>query len=281
MKPISRSACSFEGGVVHPLLTMELKEKLKNRIPTLGTWITVAHRAFVEICGNHNLDWICLDLEHSSIDLDQMSTLISIGKGKGASVLVRLSSNDPVQIKRVMDAGATGIIVPMVNSYEDAEAAYQAMHYPPRGKRGVGLSAAQGYGSFFNEYKEWSKNNSVLIVQIEHKDAVANFDSIVEHEGVDGFIVGPYDLSASLGVPGQFENSSFKKAMQQIQDSQAKTSKARGIHVVEPSYEKVKEAIANGFDFIAYSFEARIYDVSVGTVANGFRELTENRKEKQ
>lgn len=249
---------------------MELKEKLRKRIPTLGTWITVAHRAFVEISVNNKLDWICLDLEHSSIDLDQMSSLISIGKRNGTAVLVRLSNNDPIQIKRVMDAGATGIIVPMVNSLQDASNAYKAMHYPPTGVRGVGLSVAQGYGATFSEYKKWLSENSILIVQIEHIDAVNNFESIVGMAGVDGFIVGPYDLSASLGIPGQFEAPTFKDAMTKIEVAQKKISKARGIHVVEPSHEKVQEAITNGFDFIAYSFEARIYEVAMKSVAELF-----------
>ncbi|KYG64730.1 2,4-dihydroxyhept-2-ene-1,7-dioic acid aldolase [Bdellovibrio bacteriovorus] len=254
---------------------MELKEKLKKHLPTLGTWITLAHRAFVEISVNSGLDWICIDLEHSSIDLDQMATLINIGRSNGVSMLVRLSDNDPIQIKRVMDAGASGIIVPMVNSREQAMKAYRAMHYPPTGTRGVGLSSAQKYGAGFSEYREWLSKESVLIVQIEHIDAVNNFDDIMSVPGVDGFIVGPYDLSASLGKPGQFDAPDFLAAMSKIEESNIKNKKARGIHVVEPSLAKVQEAIKGGFDFIAYSFEARMYEVGMSEAVHAFKKLTQ------
>lgn len=252
---------------------MNLKEKFSKRIPTVGTWMTVAHRAFVEIAANAKIDWICIDLEHSVIDLDQMSTLFSIANSKGVDVLVRVSANDPVQIKRAMDAGAKGLIVPMVNSAADALKAYGAMHYPPRGYRGVGLSTAQGYGALFDEYKNWLEKDSILIVQIEHIEAVRNLDEILSLKEIDGFFVGPYDLSASLGVPGVFENSAFKAALKEIEDVQKRHNKVRGFHVVEPDPAKLKQAVLSGYDFIAYSLETRIYDVEMRKMIKTFQEL--------
>lgn len=242
---------------------MELKEKFRQRKKTLGTWITVPHRFFVEVAANAGLDWICIDLEHTTIDLDQAGQLIAVAKAKGLAALVRLTNLDPNLIKRIMDAGATGIIVPMVNSVEQAIEAYQAMQYPPLGKRGVGLSTAQDFGAKFQEYISWLKENSIVIVQIEHIDGVKNFEKILSRPEVDGFIVGPYDLSASLGKPGQFQDPDFQKAMEEIERVQSKISKARGIHIVEPDVEQVKKSIKNGFDFIAYSFETRIIDVEL------------------
>ena len=121
--------------------------------------------------------------------------------------MVRLSVNDATLIKRVMDCGARGIVVPNVNSPEDAKRAVDATMYPPQGNRGVGLFRAQGYGCDFEKYKEWQKNSSIVIVQIEHIDGVENLESILRTEGVDGFIIGPYDLSASLGISMYWETT--------------------------------------------------------------------------
>lgn len=250
---------------------MSLKDKILRKQKTLGTWITIYHRAFVEIVADLGYDWACVDIEHSSIDLDQLSTLISVGRGRGLDMLVRLSELDTTLIKRVMDSGASGIIVPMINSREQAELAYKSMHYPPRGIRGVGLAPAQKYGGAFEDYKKWLTNESVLIVQIEHKDGVQNLESILSQEGVDGFLVGPYDLSASFGKPGDFENPEFKTAMLQIEKVQKTLDKACGIHIVEPDPKLVTDALSKGYNFVAYSFETRLFEVRMKEALNEFR----------
>lgn len=248
----------------------DLRIKIRSKKPTLGTWITVYHRSLVEIPCNAGLDWICVDLEHSTIDLDQAGILISLARARNVPALVRLSSNDPVQIKRVMDSGATGIIVPMINSKEEALAAYRAMHYPPLGLRGVGLSSAQDYGATFNDYKEWQKYSPILIVQIEHKHAVENLESILSLDEVDGYIVGPYDLSASMNIPGEFNHPDFIAMMDRLNKVTASVPRSSGIHVVEPDIDKVMAAKKAGYSFIAISFETRILDVFYRSVVKTF-----------
>ena len=250
---------------------MSLKLKIGKKQKTLGTWITVYHRSFVEIVADLGFDWACLDIEHSSIDLDQLSTLISVGRGRGLDILVRLSELNTTLIKRVMDAGASGIIVPMVNNLEQADLAYKSMHYPPTGIRGVGLSTAQKYGGNFDEYKIWLKNDAVLIVQVEHIDSVNNLNSILSHPGVDGFIVGPYDLSASLGIPGEFDKPQFKQAMAKIESVQKTVDKARGIHIVQPGISQIKGSLDKGYNFIAYSFETRLFEVEMRRAFEQFK----------
>lgn len=178
----------------------------------------------------------------------------------GVMPLVRLSSNDPVQIKRVMDAGAHGIIVPMVNSVAEAEQAISAVRYPSQGIRGVGLARAQGYGSSFDKYLDWVNKESVVIVQVEHIDAVNNLEAILAVEGVDGFIVGPYDFSGSLGIPGQFDHPRMKEAMEKIISLGAVSGKIPGIHVVEPDIKEFKKRIEEGYLFAAYSVDIRMLD---------------------
>jgi len=237
-----------------------LKSRLAEGQVTVGSWLTLAHPAIAEIMARAGFDWLTIDLEHSVITIREAEELIRIVELLGVAPLVRLSVNDPVQIKRVMDAGAHGVIVPMVNSPADAEAAVEAVRYPPMGKRGVGLARAQGYGSSFDHYREWINRESVVIVQVEHIEAVDNLEAILAIEGVDGFIVGPYDLSGSLGVPGQFDHPSMKEAMERIKTVGLSSGKVFGIHVIEPNVEELRQRLDAGYSFVAYSLDIRMLD---------------------
>jgi 2-dehydro-3-deoxyglucarate aldolase len=239
-----------------------LKLKLAKGKLTIGSWITLAHPAIAEIMAGAGFDWLTIDLEHSVITIREAEELIRIVALSGVCPLVRLSANEPIQIKRVMDAGAHGVIVPMVNSVSDAQGAVEAVLYPPEGKRGVGLARAQGYGRAFERYREWLSQESVVIVQVEHIEAVNNLEEILSVEGVDGFIVGPYDLSGSLGVPGQFGHSSMKEAMDRIRSVGTASGKTCGIHVIEPTVEELRQRVDEGYNFVAYSLDIRMLDVA-------------------
>lgn len=239
---------------------MNFKIKLKKRQLTIGSWITLAHPAIAEIMAKAGFDWLVVDLEHSVITIREAEELIRVIDLCGVIPFVRLSSNDPVQIKRVMDAGAHGIIVPMVNSVKEAKQAVSAACYPLQGTRGVGLARAQGYGSSFDKYLDSVKKESVVIVQVEHIDAVDNLEAILSVGGVDGFIVGPYDLSGSLGVPGKFDHPLMQEAMERIVSIGMKSDKVLGIHVVEPNIEEFKKRIKQGYRFLVYSLDIRMLD---------------------
>lgn len=233
----------------------QLKQCLSSNKLTLGSWITLAHSAIPEIMAAAGFDWLTVDMEHSAITLDQAQTLIQVIELAGAAPLVRVSENNPVLIKRVMDAGAHGVIVPNVNTREEAIAAVKAVRYPPVGNRGVGLGRAQGYGVSFDSYAEWLSKNSVVVVQIEHIQAVNNIEAIVSVEGVDAFFVGPYDLSASLGTPGQFDNPKMAAAMDKLHRTAKELKVTAGIHVVQPDANEVIDRINQGYRFIAFSLD--------------------------
>lgn len=250
-----------------------LKAQLAANEITLGSWITLAHPAIAEIAAKAGFDWLVVDLEHSVITIQEAENLIRIISMVGVSPLVRLTSNDPNQIKRVMDAGATGIIVPMVNSPEDAHKALEAVRYPPNGKRGVGLARAQGYGSGFDSYKEWLEEESVIIVQIEHIDAVNNLEAIFAVDNIDAFIIGPYDLSASMGIPGEFTHLKFIDAMKRIKAVAKDMNMTGGIHIIEPDPKQLKIHLEDGFNFLAYSLDIRMIDVACKAGLNYFSEM--------
>lgn len=238
-----------------------LKNRLKVNALTIGSWITIGHTSIAEILARAGFDWLVVDLEHTTISIEQAGELIRVIDLCGLAPLVRLTSNHPDQIKRVMDAGAHGIVVPMVNSADDATRAVAATRYAPLGNRGVGLARAQGYGSDFKDYLQWQAEGPVVIVQIEHRDALDQLEAILSVPGVDGFIIGPYDLSCSMDMPGEFERPEFKVAMNRILSTGLRLGCPAGLHIVEPDQPRLRQAIKDGYRFIAYSVDIRMLDV--------------------
>lgn len=233
-----------------------LKNKLKKNELTIGSWITLASANIPEIMAQSGFEWLTIDIEHSVITLDVVQQQIQVIEGKGIVPLVRVGENNPNLIKRVMDAGAYGVIVPMVNTREHAIAAVKAVKYPPTGTRGVGLARAQGYGFDFDDYAATINEESVVIVQVEHIEAVRNLESILSVEGVDGCIIGPYDLSGSLGVPGNFMHPEVLAALKRVEQVCKKSNVPLGIHVIQPDYKLVIENIKKGYTFIAFSLDS-------------------------
>lgn len=208
-------------------------------------------------------DWLVIDMEHSAITLQEAQQLIQVIELCGVTPLVRVGENNPYLIKRVMDAGVHGVIVPMINSKNDAVNAVNSVKYPPVGRRGVGLARAQGYGLEFNKYKDWLNKNSIMVVQIEHIEAINNLEEILETEGIDASIIGPYDLSASLGYPGEFDRKEVKNAIRRYLDLCNKLNKPAGFHVIPPDAEKIKDKIKEGFKFIGFSLDTLFLGLSI------------------
>ena len=236
--------------------------KIKNEF-LLGSWITLNNTSVAEIMADAGFDWLCVDLEHTSIDYNDAQQLILSIQSKGLKAFVRVGENNPRIIKRVLDAGADGIIVPMVNSKNDALKAVNSVKYPPKGKRGVGLSRAQGYGFNFDKYRDQISKKIILIAQIEHIDAVNNLKEIIETDGIDGTFIGPYDLSGSLGKPGEYNDPNVKKAIKKYESIALNYDKLVGYHSVPVDYKLVLEKKSKGYNFIAFSFDAYFLGESI------------------
>ncbi|TLV02380.1 HpcH/HpaI aldolase family protein [Dyadobacter luticola] len=230
-----------------------LKQQLKNKENTIGSWITIPHQAVIDIMAEAGFDWLTIDLEHTSIDYNELQILIGFIQARGMAALVRVSKNEEVVIKRALDAGADGIIVPMVCSAAEARQAVDYAKYPPVGKRGVGLNRAQRYGYDFEGYKSWVSNHLVVIAQIEHIEGVNNIDEIISTEGIDGIIIGPYDLSGSLGIPGQYNEPIVQEALKKVEKICNDRQFSMGYHVIDPNVELVKEKNKAGYNFVAFS----------------------------
>jgi 2-keto-3-deoxy-L-rhamnonate aldolase RhmA len=230
------------------------KSQLLGKV-SVGSWITIPHPAIAELLARAGFDWLNIDLEHSAIGLENAAELIRIVELAGISPFVRVGSHDSNVIKRVMDAGAHGIIASTVNTPEQAAQIVAAVRYPPAGNRGVGLSRAQGYGDEFDAYYKWLNEESVVIVQVEHIDAVKNLQAILQVPGVDGFLIGPYDLSASLGVPGKFTHPKMAEALAEVKRVQEKTKAFAGVHIVQPVVDDALQKMEDGYRFIGFGVD--------------------------
>ncbi len=190
-----------------------IKARLAAGEVVLGTVVTTPSPALVETLVVAGVDWLWLDMEHSPLGLETLQTLLAVTSGSGVANLVRAPWNDAVHIKRILDAGADGVIVPLVRSAADAEAAVEACLYPPAGIRGVGLSRAQGYGATLDEYLDCANDDVAVVVQIEHKEAVDNIAAIAATPGLAAALIGPYDLSGSMGLLGQVDHPDVQGAI--------------------------------------------------------------------
>ena len=252
-----------------------MKNKLKNNKITLGSWITISNPLIVDLLSSANFDWLCIDLEHTSIDLSQAELLISAINNYNICPLVRVGENNHNLIKRVMDLGAHGVIVPNVKNKFDTINAINAIKYPPIGERGMGLYKAQDFGEKLDKYITWNKKNSILIIQIEHIDAIPNLDEIFSVKEIDGFFIGPYDLSSSMGIPGNFKNKEFIKTINIIKKTAKKYNLSSGIHSVSPNPNEVIKHIRSGFNMVAFSLDSILLrDAAV----KGLNMITKNIK---
>ena len=177
---------------------------------SLGSWITIGHPSIAEVMCDAGFDWLCIDMEHSQIDINNLLNLIIAIQGRKLKAYVRVGSNDSSIIKKVLDSGADGIIIPQINNVDEAKRAINNVRYSPVGARGLGLARAQGYGFGLENYLKEKAKNIELIVQIEHYKGIENLHQILSLDGLDGSFLGPYDLSASIGIPGQFNTKKFK-----------------------------------------------------------------------
>ncbi|MCA1985340.1 MAG: 2,4-dihydroxyhept-2-ene-1,7-dioic acid aldolase [Desulfovibrio sp.] len=236
-----------------------LKETLQHKQLTIGSWLSWGFSPVTEIMAKAGFDWLVIDLEHTAIDYAQAHQMIQTIDLAGCVPLVRVGDNDPLIIKRVLDSGAHGIVVPMINSADEARRAVDAAYYPPKGTRGVGLSRAQGYGVDFQGYRERAMEQTVVIVQIEHIVGVEHLEDILSVQGVDGFIIGPYDLSGSLGQPGNFEHPDVLAALAHVEKVMHASPKAGGYHVVQTNRTMLQQRMDQGYTFIAYGDDMVIF----------------------
>ena len=227
-----------------------LKRKLRAREKVFAGWTSFGHPSLTEIIASAGVEFIGIDLEHSTISQHENQRIIASAQGLGALALPRLASHNREMVKRVLDSGADGLIVPLVSSRAQAEEMASWGLYPPQGVRNFGVARAQGYGFDYDAYtKHWNKG-FIFIVQIETKEGVEQIDDILAVKAIDGVMVGPYDLSGSYGVPGQLRHPLVQKACGRIVASCRRAGKACGTQIVDPDSQSTGKALRAGFNFV-------------------------------
>ncbi|MGZ4032601.1 MAG: HpcH/HpaI aldolase family protein [Tumebacillaceae bacterium] len=247
-----------------------MKERLQAGEMLYGTWVRIPHPVVVEVLGRSGLDFLHIDMEHAAIGTGEIDRLLLAAKTTETPAIVRVPGLDEAMIGRALDLGAAGVIVPKINSGDDAKRAIQAARFHPLGLRGLGGACrADGYGSMsFEQFASTANRSTLLALQIETKQAVERIDEILEISGeaVDVFYIGPADLSQSLGVPGQFDDPLLRETIQWVVKRIQKKGKAVGIHV--PSLEMVKSFTDLGIRYITCSFD-------LGLLSTGAKQLAQ------
>ena len=233
----------------------KIREKLKSGKVSIGSWMQIPHGSVAEILGHAGYDWVAVDLEHGSISTHQLPDLFRALELSGTLPLARLSEANASDCKHSLDAGAGGVIVPMVDSANQLKKIIEHCAWPPTGQRGVGFSRGNLFGKYFEQYNKEAQS-PIVIAQIENIRAVENLENILKIPGLDAILIGPYDLSASMGLTGQFEVPEYMDILSNIKKLSKKFNIPYGIHVIHPDSIELQAKIADGYQFIAYSIDS-------------------------
>jgi 2-dehydro-3-deoxyglucarate aldolase len=231
-----------------------IREKLISGKHTIGSWMQIPNASIAEIMGDAGYDWVAIDLEHGSISTQILPDLFRAIEIKNTLPIVRLAQGHPKDCKQALDAGAGGVIIPMIESAKHLEIIQKACSWPPSGTRGVGFSRANLFGKYFDDYSLESQQ-PLIIAMIENINAIKDLPNILQVKGLDAILIGPYDLSASMGITGNFDKPEFEATMQQIHELCSKYNIPSGIHLVSPDPELLSKRISEGYRFIAYSID--------------------------
>jgi len=239
-----------------------IRAKLNEGGYSLGSWMQIPHPSVAEIMGQAGYDWVAVDMEHAAVSSHQLPDLFRALELGNTLPMARVAQGHPKDCKQALDAGAGGIIVPMIESAAQLIAVRDACRWPPAGTRGVGFSRANVFGKHFEAYFEEAQA-PLLVAMIEHHRAVAELDAILDIEGLDSILIGPYDLSASMGLTAQFDHPEFCATMAKIRALSATKSIPAGVHVVAPKPDLLEQRIEEGYRFLAYSIDAVMLQTAV------------------
>ena len=257
-------------------MTPSFRQRLQSGERLLGTIASIPSVVSAEILAKIGFDWLFIDAEHGALSNDSMLQMVSV-IGNQTATLVRTPAPEETPIKQALDLGVTGIIAPQVNSADQAARVVQYARYSPQGARGVGVGRAQGYGMAFQEYVQRAQTETTVVIQAEHYLAVENIEQTVQVEGIDAVLIGPYDLSASLGKMGQLDDPEVTGAISQVTETCLKQGIPLGIFGL--SADAVAPYVARGYQLIVAGVDTLLLGQAATQMKTSLSELTarENR----
>ena len=231
----------------------------------IGSWLNSGSTAVAELMAESGLDFVTIDMEHAPISIESLADLLrAIRSGDPRCMaFVRTPGHAYQDIKRYMDAGADGVIVPFVNNALTAQAVVDAVKYPPQGRRGVGFARDNGYGIHLMQKLKDANDHSFICVQIEHIDGMRQLNEILDVPGIDAAFLGPYDLSASMGIAGNFKHQEFQDACTRFLKCCQAHDVIAGIHVIQPNPDEVIQRVRQGYRMIGYSLDITMLTHSI------------------
>lgn len=249
-------------------MVQTLRQRLEEGEALIGTFQTINSPVVAEIAGLSGMDFIILDQEHGPLTAQSSLALCQAAERRGASPVVRVRSNTVPEIQRALDIGASGVEIPQVETREDAAAAVDAARFSPVGERGLNPYIRAGAYDGGTDYAERQNRETTVIVQIEGKEGIHNLDDILGVDGIDVLFIGPYDLSHSLGIPGQIRHERVTGLMQEASAQAAEAGKIVGTYAEDP--QMARDWIEAGAQYVAILLDAKIlvdaYESLVGAV---------------
>ncbi len=234
-----------------------------------GTWIVLGSSLAAEIVGRAGFDWVLIDMEHGMGGYDALLGQLQAVGSTDSAAFVRVDRNDPAEIRRTLDLGPDGIMIPQVSTEDDAKRAVEAMNYPPEGVRGVSpYIRPSNFGLTFDDYRATLSETLVCVVQIETPEAVQNAGAIAAVDGVDVLFVGPYDLSVGLGIVGQFDHPAFLAAIENVASATRAAGKIAGSLVLDSS--QLERSTEKGYSFIGSGSDGGLLAASMTELAGSF-----------
>lgn len=245
----------------------QIRKKLANGEASIGSWLQLPCADVAEIMAQAGYDWIAVDMEHGSFGVAMLPDIFRGIQCGNAAPFARLPQASRVWIKAALEAGAQGLIFPMIESAEELghavdlstypdQTGWQGAHNPGNSRRGVGFCRANGFGKYFDSYKSGLAREIFLVAQIEHVNAVHTLENILRNTRLDAIMVGPYDLSGSMGITGQFDHPDFVRVMARISRICQERNVVMGCHVVDPDPALLAATIERGSRFIAYGIDS-------------------------
>ena len=248
-----------------------IRERALKREILSGTWLNLGSSITAEIAGLAGFDWVVVDLEHGAGGHDSALHQLQAISATPASPIMRVAWNEAPRVKRVLDLGAAGVVIPWITSAEGAGQAVAAVRYPPQGIRGAAsMTRAAAFGAQQKEYLATANEKLLTVVQIETEQTLANLDEIAAVDGVDVLFVGPFDLSLSMGIPTQYSEPRFRSALVKVSTACRTHGKAAGILLSRP--DQLEQTVADGFTFIGLGSDGGVLAEGMRGLASAFKE---------
>ena len=246
------------------------RQRLKDKRPCIGTIIGIPSPETAEVLSFVGFDWLFIDMEHGAFDIVAVQRVLQAVAGK-TPCLIRVPALEEAWIKKCLDAGADGIIVPKVGSAAEAAQVVRFSKYPPMGSRSVGLARAHGYGTQFSAYLNLANDAVAVVLQIEHIDAVNEIKAISKVPGIDALFIGPYDLSASLGKTGQVGHPQVQEAISRVEQSAQAEGLPLGIFGANTA--AVEGYLKSGYQLITVGIDAMLLEEAARAIVTSLHSL--------